>query len=346
MYLAFALSDRLVDLRLRLPHVRRWGARGSPARAPTRAWSPKPICGIFQYPPPFLVLSAPFTLLLPDAANWVWVAMLTACVPLAVLAMPVPPFTRLVVMALLGTSWPTLFAIRVGAVGPLLLLLFALGWRWVDRPGRLAAVTVLGGFIKLMPGLMIGWMLLTRRWRAAFIAIAGAAVVGGAWLLVQPDLWLGFLTVEREIATKVIDAPSNFSPAALAHFGGLSAGSAQLVGLVHAVALAGIAIAAALRRSAGASFIAAAIATQAIAPVLWDHYAIVVFLAVAWLLARRQWWAALLGIAMNWMLILWFQPWQWIALMDAAIVAVVVVDWLDARRVPAVPAPAPQAAAA
>ena len=31
-------------------------------------------------------------------------------------------------------DWPLLYAIKLGQVGPLLFLLFAVGWRWLDRP--------------------------------------------------------------------------------------------------------------------------------------------------------------------------------------------------------------------
>ena len=335
LYLAYALATAAgtfgCDYLTYDAATRLWLAGGDPY--PT-AVAEAGACGIFQYPPPFLLLVAPLTVLPPAAADWVWVAVLAACVPIAVLAMPVPPFTRLVVLALAGTSWPVLFAIRVGAIGPLLLLLFALAWRWLDRPRALAAATIAGGFAKVMPGLLVGWMLLTRRWRAAALIFAVAAAVSLAWFLVQPWLWLGFLGTERLIAAKVVSAPLNFSPASLAYFGGASVATAQLTGTVHATVVLVVVAVASLRRSPDASLIAFAIASQTVAPVLWDHYAVVVFLAVAWLLARRQWWAAVLGVAMNWMLILWFQPWQWLLLMDGAIAAVLAVDWLAARRQP------------
>jgi alpha-1,2-mannosyltransferase len=311
--------------------------------AAARAWlggaSPYPsaiteagTCGIYQYPPPFLLLVAPLTVLSPAAATWVWVAILAACVPLAVLVMPAPPIVRLIVLALAGTSWPVLFAIRIGAIGPLLLLLFALAWRWLDRPGRLAAVTVLGGFAKVLPALLVGWMLLTRRWRAAALSIGAAAAVALLWLVLEPSQWGDFLAIERAVSDLVLGAPLNVAPASIASFNGVPADAARLIGLAHAGLVLAFAAVAALRLAPDASIIVAAIASQVVAPVLWDHYAIVVFLAVAWLLAKGQWWAVLLGLVMNWMLIQWFQPWQWVATMDAAIVAVAAVDWLGARQ--------------
>ena len=37
------------------------------------------------------------------------------------------------VVLLAGLSWPFLYAIKLGQVGPLLFLLLAVGWRWMDR---------------------------------------------------------------------------------------------------------------------------------------------------------------------------------------------------------------------
>ena len=47
---------------------------------------------------------------------------------------------RWTVLLLAGIDWPVVYAVKLGQVGPLLLLLvFALGWRWLDRPVIVAA---------------------------------------------------------------------------------------------------------------------------------------------------------------------------------------------------------------
>jgi hypothetical protein len=43
----------------------------------------------------------------------------------------------------------------------------------------------------------------------------------------------------------------------------------------------------------------AAVASQLFSPVIWPHYAVVLFLPVAWLVARGRWWAILLLIPMS-----------------------------------------------
>ena len=39
------------------------------------------------------------------------------------------------------------------------------------------------------------------------------------------------------------------------------------------------------------------VATQLVSPLLWDHYAMLLLLPVAWLLERRQWWAVAIPLA-------------------------------------------------
>ena len=291
-------------------------------------------CGTFQYPPPFLLLIAPFTLLPPATATWVFILLLALCVPLAVLAMPVPAPARLITLGLAGTSWPVLFAIKVGALGPLLLLLFALAWRWLDRPARLAVVTVLGALAKILPGLLGVWMLLTGRYRAAALTVALAVIVALPWLVLKPGYWIDFLVVERIVSGTAISVPANFAPASLAYFWGLPTPAAEAVGVAHTLAVAALVVAMARRGSAEASLIVTAVASQVIAPVLWDHYTVVLFLPMAWLIARRQWWILVPALALNATFVAWIPPWFWVASLDAAMVGVALVDWRARARGP------------
>ena len=59
------------------------------------------------------------------------------------------------------------YSIKLGQVGPILLLLFALGWRWLDRPRPGLGASGLGALIKVQPALVGAWAVLTGRWRAA-----------------------------------------------------------------------------------------------------------------------------------------------------------------------------------
>ena len=48
---------------------------------------------------------------------------------------------------------------------------------------------------------------------------------------------------------------------------------------------------------AEASYLVAVVASQLLSPILWDHYAMLLLLPVAWLLERRQWWAVLIMLS-------------------------------------------------
>ena len=94
--------------------------------------------GLFYYPPTFVPLILPFGLL----------SATTAVVGLdgaphrrpsrsASALLPVSRTVRWWIVLLAGLSWPFAYAVKLGQVGPMLFLLFAIGWRWLDDPIRL-----------------------------------------------------------------------------------------------------------------------------------------------------------------------------------------------------------------
>ena len=133
--------------------------------------------GLFFYPPPFALLVLPFALLPSDLGVTVWTLALVGASVAAVALLPVSARTRFIVLLLAALSWPLLYAIKLGQVGPVLLLLFAIGWRWLDRPWPVRLAAGLGTVIKLQPALLIGWALVTGRRRAALVALAIVAVL-------------------------------------------------------------------------------------------------------------------------------------------------------------------------
>jgi Glycosyltransferase family 87 len=90
--------------------------------------------GLFFYPPPFALLILPFALLPTEIGVWAWTLALAAASVAAIWLLPVSSRVRWVVLLLAALSWPLVYAIKLGQVGPMLLLLFAIGWRWLDRP--------------------------------------------------------------------------------------------------------------------------------------------------------------------------------------------------------------------
>ncbi len=255
---------------------------------------------VFLYPPPFAIAFVPFALLGSVAGLWAWTALLVACVVGAIALMPVASRIRWVVLLLAGLHWPSLYAIRLGQVGPILLLLFVLGWRWLDRPGSLGGVVGLGALIKVQPGLLVVWALLTGRVRAA---VNASAVVIAACLVTFPVVgvaaWQDYVTLLGRVS-QPIATPHNFTPGAVLFQAGIPADAATVVQwAVVALALAVVVLAVVRQDRIGPvpGYLVAVVASQLISPLLWDHYAVILLAPVAWLLQRGVRWAMLLPLA-------------------------------------------------
>ncbi|MCU0506770.1 MAG: glycosyltransferase 87 family protein [Chloroflexi bacterium] len=83
--------------------------------------------GLFQYPPPFALALVPLALLPGTLApTLAWLALSLAALAAGIAALPVRPWVRWTVLLVAGLTWPVLYAVKLGQVGPVLLLLFAL----------------------------------------------------------------------------------------------------------------------------------------------------------------------------------------------------------------------------
>lgn len=252
--------------------------------------------GLFFYPPPFALLILPFALLPTEIAVWAWTFALTAASVAGIWLLPVPRRVRWLVLLLAALSWPLVYAIKLGQVGPMLLLLFAVGWRCVDRPWPLGLAAGLGTVIKLQPALLIGWAVVTGRRRAALVAVAVAGVLAiVATVVAGPQAWLDEVSLLSRVSRPVL-TPNAFGFGRLAYEAGLSEGAATFVHWANLALVLVVVAVVTWRGSAVASYLAVVTASQFISPVLWDHYALILLLPVAWLLARGQWWAALVPL--------------------------------------------------
>ena len=250
--------------------------------------------GLFLYPPSFALLMLPIALVPTDLAAPLWMFALIGVALVAVWLMPVSRVIRWLLTLALGLSWPFIDSLAQGQVGPWLLLLFVIGWRSLDRPRVLGVVLAVGTTIKIQPAIVIAWAALTRRYRAAAIAIGVAGALAlVATVIVGPQAWADLATVLAKTNQPVLTRNS-VGIARVAYESGVPEAIAYGLYVLSVVA-AVVAILAAIRWSSPtASFIVAAIASQMISPVIWPHYAIVLFLPVAWLLARDRWWAILI----------------------------------------------------
>jgi hypothetical protein len=287
--------------------------------------------GLFYYPPTFIPLILLFGLLPAGVATLVWVAGLLAAFAVGVAVMPVGRTVKWWIVLLAGLSWPFLYAIKLGQVGPLLFLLMAIGWRWMDRGPVLGASGALGAAVKIQPGLILAWALLTRRWAAV---VSGAVVLGALALLATLVAGLGAWTDFLSLITRVSDpitTPHNFTPGAVAYQLGVSRDAAALLQWVS-MAIAALAfVVAALRLGAVPSYMVAVIASQLLSPILWDHYALLLLLPVAWLMDRGYSWAAAFVLATPVLVVGQLPPWIYPAAFWATLVAVMVVGVSDRR---------------
>ena len=252
---------------------------------------------IYLYPPPYALAIVPFTLAGGAGAVWLWTAVLVAAFAIGVAMLPVGATVRWLILALGAIDWPFLYSIKLGQVGPILLLLFAIGWRALDRPTALGASIGLGALVKVQPALLVGWAALTGRWRAivvAAIVVAAGAAIALAVAGLQP--WLDYPSLLGRVASP-LTTPHNFTPGAVAFQSGVSLEIAGAIQVASTILALGAVVVAARRATAEAAYLVTVVASQLISPLLWDHYAMLLLLPVAWLLDRGAWWAVLIPLA-------------------------------------------------
>jgi hypothetical protein len=253
--------------------------------------------GLFYYPPTFIPLVLPFGLLPETAATWAWEALLGLAFAAGIALMPVSQRTRWAIVLLAGLSWPFLYALKLGQVGPLLFLAFAAGWRWLEQPAVLGLSGALGAAIKIQPGLVLAWAALTRRWGAVLAGVVVLAVLAGvATVIAGPGAWSDFWTLIGRVSDP-ITTPHNFTPGAVAYQLGASRDAASILQWTVMGLVALLVVGAAVGRAPVPSYLVAVVASQLLSPILWDHYAMLLLLPVAWLLDRGHWWAAAIPLA-------------------------------------------------
>lgn len=259
--------------------------------------------GLFYYPPTFAPLIVPFGLLGATAATWSWIGLSVVAFLAGVVLLPVSRSVRWWLILLAGLSFPFVYAVKLGQVGPILFGLFALGWRYIDEPVRLGLSGAIGAAIKLQPGLVLVWALATRRFGAV---LAGAVALGvlavAAVGLAGVGAWPDFLTLLRTVSDP-ITTPHNFTPGAVAFQLGVPAATATWIQFASTAAVVIVFLIAVRRCSAEASYLVAVIASQLVSPIIWDHYAMLLLLPVAYLLAAGRWWALAIPLVTAWPLV-------------------------------------------
>jgi hypothetical protein len=259
--------------------------------------------GLFYYPPTFAPVLLPFALLAAKTATLVWIGLSLVAFVVGVAILPVSRSVRWWILLLAGLSFPFVYAVKLGQVGPILFLAFAVGWRGIDDPIRLGASAAAGAAIKLQPGLLLVWALLTSRFRAVLVgAVVLLVLAVTATLVAGPGAWSDFLVLIRTV-TDPITTDHNLTPGAIAWQLGAPAGVAAGLQLLNTVAVVAAFLAAIRWAGDEASYLVAVIASQLISPILWDHYAMLLLLPVAYLLSAGRWWALAIPLVTAWPLL-------------------------------------------
>lgn len=258
---------------------------------------------LYLYPPPLAAAAIPFAALVPDdyrLAAWGWTALGAAILVAVILAIArseglverlrgslrLGPW--ILVAAAIGFP-PVIGELVLGNVHLVLLGLLGAAWLGV-RSGtangeRLAGIAVgVAALIKVFPGLILLWFILTRRWQAAafvFVGIVAATLVTLPFTGTGP--WLDYPTVLFNLSAPS-DTTDTLAP---------TVWLAEVIGflparlLVAATALALVAWSA-LRSTARMSYAVAVLASVLVAPALYHHYLAILVLPFLLLLAERR----------------------------------------------------------
>lgn len=246
---------------------------------------------LYLYPPPLAAVVSPLAVLFPSdyrAAAWVWTSIGAVILVATVLALwrserlgdrfPILSGRgRWFLVAAALAFPPVVGELVLGNVHLVLLGLLTIAWlgvRQSDARGEWVAGVAVGlaTVIKVFPGVLLVWFILTRRYRAA----AGVVIGAGALALVALpitglDPWLQYPTVLANLSSPT-DTTDTLAPTVwLAPLLGFTAG--RITVTVVGLAIVGWAAVRSSRPDSGArSFAIAVTVSVLIAPALYQHY--------------------------------------------------------------------------
>ena len=197
--------------------------------------------------------------------------------------------------ALLGL--PVFGALGVGSIGPFLLLLCALGWRFRDRTvGGVPLAVAAAAKLFLWP--LLVWLLVTRRFRAFVASVATIGATLALWAGIDPGGMRRYPQTVRILND--VQRWKSYSLQSLFVSLHASAFTSEVVAGVAAVAAVSALV---LLRGRGdrVTFAAAVVAALIATPILWTHYLILLVAPIALIRPR---------LAPLWLLplVLWATP--------------------------------------
>ena len=246
----------------------------------------------YVYPPLLAIAVAPLTFLPEKVAGSstpgvLFTLVLIACVIGTMVALGVSDW-RCYPVALLYS--PTLENVEYGAIGPILALLVALGWRHRDRAVGAGVSIGVAVVLKVFLWPLVVWLAATRRWRAAVVAVAaGVGLALVSWVAIGFRGLLDYPSLLRRLSD--LEAESSYSAFATLRALDVPELAARSVVVAVAAALLVLAWRAARASDDGAeadrrSLTLALAAGLVLTPILWLHYLVLLIVPIA--LARPR----------------------------------------------------------
>jgi alpha-1,2-mannosyltransferase len=245
----------------------------------------------FVYPTPFALPFIPFAVAPEKAAAVAFLVLSVVAVLASVWLLGVRDW-RCYGASLLGVS--VVGALGVGSLGPLLLLLCALGWRFRDRTVAGVPLALAAG-AKLFLWPLLVWLLVTRRFRAFAASLATIGLVLALWAGIDSE---GMRRYPRTVRLlNDVQRWKSYSIQSLFISLHVSVSTSELV--AGATAFLAVAALVLLRpRGDGVTFSAAVVAALIATPILWNHYLVLLLAPIAlarprlaplWLLPLALW---------------------------------------------------------
>jgi alpha-1,2-mannosyltransferase len=228
----------------------------------------------FVYPTPFALPFVPFAVAPEKVAALAFLVLSVAAVLASVWLLGVRDW-RCYGVSLLGL--PVFGSLGVGSIGPFLLLLCALGWRFRDRTVCGAPLAVAAA-AKLFLWPMLLWLLVTRRFRAFVASVATIGAVFAIWASIDP----GGMRRYPQTIHLLNDVQRWKSYSVQSLFISLHASGFASEVAAAAVACAAVLALVALRRRGDHVTFAVAVAAALVAtPILWTHYLVLLIAPIA-----------------------------------------------------------------
>jgi hypothetical protein len=230
------------------------------------------------YPAPMLLAAVPFSLLPDTLACLLFAVLMVAAMVCGLRLLGVRDW-RCIALAL--ASWPFLYGLAIGNLGPALVLGIGVAWRFRARLWTPAIAIASVVVAKVFPWTLLIWLLVTRRFRTLGLVLligtvgvlAAWAVIGFAGMSEYPRMLSNLSFVERGAGVSLI---------ATLFGAGVPGAVAEMVALGAAALLLFAAYRFAQRPNGDAPALGlTVIAALTASPIVWPHYLVLLFVPIA-----------------------------------------------------------------